>query len=403
MLPPPAASDVADVGIHALEVYTPRHCVRAADLEVAHGCAGKYTHGLRMRESSTCDEDEDVASMAMSAVRRLLDKRGVRRRDVGMLMVGSESLIDRSKSLKSRVMAVLADEEARADERLFLAADDADADADAAADEEEDDACADVEGVDTYHACYGGTAALLACSNWAESRAWDGRWAIAVCTDVSDAPAQYAFMNGAAAVAVLVGPRAPLVMQTPRVSCVLDEWDFYKPVGWPSMGPIIDGPHSKQVYYDCLVRLPAAHARQGGVHVLPRTMRRSSSTWAAAPPLCGTPLRRRRTPRAPAPRAPRATPTSTSTALSSSSPLSTTTPSCATASSGACSRPSRRRSASGRCTPRPRTSTCARCCCTRLPRAASTSASSRLGRAPRPRCSGCGSTATAAGRWPTRG
>ena len=91
MLPPPAASDVADVGIHALEVYTPRHCVRAADLEVAHGCAGKYTHGLRMRESSTCDEDEDVASMAMSAVRRLLDKRGVRRRDVGMLMVGSES------------------------------------------------------------------------------------------------------------------------------------------------------------------------------------------------------------------------------------------------------------------------------------------------------------------------
>ena len=60
----------------------------------------------------------------------------------------------------------------------------------------------DVEGVDSYHACYGGTAALLACANWVESSAWDGRWAIAVCTDVSDAPKQYPFMNGAACVAI---------------------------------------------------------------------------------------------------------------------------------------------------------------------------------------------------------
>merc|ERR1711994_108912 len=65
-------------GVHALEVYTPRHCARAAELEAAHGVAGKYTEGLLMREWAACDEDEDVASMALTAVRRLVAGRGVR-------------------------------------------------------------------------------------------------------------------------------------------------------------------------------------------------------------------------------------------------------------------------------------------------------------------------------------
>ena len=302
-------------------------------------------------------------------------------------------------------MAVLADEEARADERLFLAADDADADADADADddEEEDDACADVEGVDTYHACYGGTAALLACSNWAESRAWDGRWAIAVCTDVSDAPAQYAFMNGAAAVAVLVGPRAPLVMQTPRVSCVLDEWDFYKPVGWPSMGPIIDGPHSKQVYYDCLVRCQRRMRAKAGYTF-------AEDNAALVFHLGGGPTFVRHAFEEAAHAARTGATRATRDADVDVDGVAVVVP---TVDDDAELRdrferrvqPSPRGGAAHRADAhrghvrQPVLAAAARA----SPRAASTSASSRLGRAPRPRCSGCGSTATAAGRWPTRG
>ena len=100
-----------------------------------------------------------------------------------MLQVSSESLLDRSKSIKSHLMA------------LF-----------------EPHGCTNIEGVDNYHACYGGTAALFTCTNWVESSAWDGRWAIVVSTDVSDAPKQYPFMNGAAAVAMLVGADAPLAL-----------------------------------------------------------------------------------------------------------------------------------------------------------------------------------------------
>ena len=103
---------------------------------------------------------------------------GVLPKQVGKLQVGSESLLDRSKSIKSHLMA------------LFPRG------------------SASVEGVDDYHACYGGTAALFTCTNWVESSAWDGRWAVAVATDVSAAPSQFPCMSGVAAVAMLGGADA---------------------------------------------------------------------------------------------------------------------------------------------------------------------------------------------------
>ena len=223
-------------GIHVLEVYVPRHCTSAADLERAHKVEGKYTVGLMMREWAACDEDEDVVSMALTVVRRLIERHSVRHLDIGMLQVSSESLLDRSKSIKSHLMA------------LF-----------------EPHGCANIEGVDHYHACYGGTAALFTCTNWVESSVWDGRWAIAVATDVSDAPKQYPFMNGAAAVAMLVGADAPLALEGERVSHFVNVWDFYKPVGWHMMEPIVDGPGSMEVYFACLAACQRElQMREGG-------------------------------------------------------------------------------------------------------------------------------------------
>ena len=64
-----------------------RHAVDAEELEAAHGEPGKYTEGLMMREWSACDEDEDVVTMALTAVRRLVERCGVRWEDIGMLQV----------------------------------------------------------------------------------------------------------------------------------------------------------------------------------------------------------------------------------------------------------------------------------------------------------------------------
>ena len=186
-----------------------------------------------MRESSACDEDEDAVSMALTVVRRLVEANGVDYGRVGMLQVGSESLLDRSKSIKSHLMSLFGEH-------------------------------TNVEGTDCYHACYGGTAAVISCVNWVESTAYDGRWAIAVCTDISDAPDQYAFMNGAAAVAMLIGRDAPLAFEGTRVSHMADEWDFYKPVGWKSMAPLMDGPGSKEVYFQALARCQSRFAQANG-------------------------------------------------------------------------------------------------------------------------------------------
>jgi len=65
---------------------------------------------------------------------------------LGRLEVGTETIIDKSKSVKSVLMT------------LF-----------------EDSGNFDVEGVDTTNACYGGTSALFNAVSWVESSAWDGR------------------------------------------------------------------------------------------------------------------------------------------------------------------------------------------------------------------------------------
>lgn len=65
--------------------------------------------------------------------------------DIGRLEVGTESLVDKSKSIKSMLM------------RLFKNSNNN-----------------NVEGVDSTNACYGGTAALFNSIAWLESSAWDG-------------------------------------------------------------------------------------------------------------------------------------------------------------------------------------------------------------------------------------
>jgi 3-hydroxy-3-methylglutaryl CoA synthase len=70
-------------------------------------------------------------------------------------------------------------------------------------------------------------------------------------------------MNGAACVAMLVGANAPLHLEGQRHTHMVHAWDFYKPVGWPSMGPIVDGPASMELYYDCLVACQAGLIERG--------------------------------------------------------------------------------------------------------------------------------------------
>lgn len=111
-----------------------------------------------------------------------------------------------------------------------------------------DEISSDIEGVSNINACYGGTAALFNSIAWLESSEWDGRYALVVCGDIAvyeEGPARPT--GGCGAIAMLLGPDAPLVLESGvRSSHVLDVYDFYKPNN--SEYALVDGKLSQYAY-----------------------------------------------------------------------------------------------------------------------------------------------------------
>ena len=126
--------------------------------------------------------------------------------------VGTETVLDKSKSVKTSLMP------------MFAAAGNT-----------------SIEGIDTINACYGGTSALFNAVQWVESPQWDGRSAIVVAGDIAvyDAgPARPT--GGAGCVAMLITPNAPLELEAARGTYMENAYDFYKPLTH-SEYPVVDG------------------------------------------------------------------------------------------------------------------------------------------------------------------
>lgn len=153
-----------------------------------------------------------------------MEKYNIDPKSIGRLEVGTETLLDKSKSVKSVLM------------QLFAPSGNT-----------------NIEGVDTVNACYGGTNALFNAINWVESSAWDGRNAIVVAGDI----ALYKKGNarptgGAGCVAMLVGPDAPLAFEPGmRGSYMAHAYDFYKP-DLTSEYPVVDGHFSINCYTEAV-------------------------------------------------------------------------------------------------------------------------------------------------------
>lgn len=214
-----------NVGIKAIEIYFPAQYVDQNDLEKFDNVSqGKYTIGLGQSKMGFCNDREDINSLCLTVVKRLMERYEIKPEDIGRLEVGTETIVDKSKSVKSVLM------------QLF-----------------EPFGCTDIEGIDTTHACYGGTAALLNAVAWVESSSYDGRMALVVAGD----NAVYASgsarpTGGAGAVAMLIGPDAPIVFDRGlRASHMRHAYDFYKP-DLNSMYPVVDGKLSIQCYLSAL-------------------------------------------------------------------------------------------------------------------------------------------------------
>ena len=99
----------SSVGIHALEVYLPRHRVCAEQLGASGGALLRgctiSRHAFLSEYHVTCGEDEDATSMALTVVGRIVHTHMVQRRHIGFINVGCSEPLDRSKSIKSDIMS----------------------------------------------------------------------------------------------------------------------------------------------------------------------------------------------------------------------------------------------------------------------------------------------------------
>lgn len=146
-----------NVGIIAMDIYFPFCYVDQTNLEEFNGVSkGKYTVGLGQNKMAFCNDREDIASICLTVTDRLLKKYQINTKDIGFMMIGTETMIDKSKSVKTVLMD------------LF-----------------KDSGNTDIEGVHATNACYGGTASLFHAIDWIESSSWDGRLALVVAGDIA--------------------------------------------------------------------------------------------------------------------------------------------------------------------------------------------------------------------------
>jgi len=207
-----------------MEVYFPRTYVDQTDFEVFNKVPkGKYTIGLGQLKMACVNDREDINSISLTVLQNLLKKHAIDPKMVGRLEVGTETLLDKSKSTKTILM------------NLFR-----------------ESGNHDVEGITSINACYGSTNALFNSINWVQSKSWDGRYAIVISSDVAVYPKGNARpTGGCGAIAMLIGPNAPLVFDDVRSTFIDHTYDFYKPDPF-SEYPTVDGHQSIEIYLNAM-------------------------------------------------------------------------------------------------------------------------------------------------------
>lgn len=149
-----------------------------------------------------------------------MEKYNIAYTDIGRLEVGTETIIDKSKAVKTCLMTLFSEHGNN-----------------------------EIEGIDTTNACYGGFSAFSNAVNWIESSSWDGRYAIVVAGDLAlYASGSARPTSGAGVVAILIGKDAPIVVERGlRATHMEHAYDFYKP-DMHSEYPVVDGKFSNTCY-----------------------------------------------------------------------------------------------------------------------------------------------------------
>ena len=215
---------MATIGIDAIALAVPEGYLDLADLAAARGVpAGKYVEGWASSGWRSRARTKIRWRCARRRAPRCSTTAGIDPSTIGLCVVGTETAVDHSKPIAAYLHRMLGLPQQC---RVF----------------------------ETKHACFGGTAGLLAALDWIAAGSARGRNALIVCTDI----ARYGLQTpgeptqGAGAVAMIVSENPRLLALEVGVtgSYSQDVNDFWRPLY--SKDAFVDGHHSVQCYLDAL-------------------------------------------------------------------------------------------------------------------------------------------------------
>ena len=219
------------VGIDQIGFYTPNKYVDMVDLAHARNeDPNKFLIGIGQRKMSVADQTQDAVSMGINATLRYLDQ--VELEKVGLLIVGTESGVDQSKSASLFVKSAL-------------------------------NLPANVRTFEVKEACFGMTAGIMIARDYV--RLHPNHSAIVIGADI----ARYG-VNTGGEVTQGAGSISILIKADPQIMTLNDGHsaysadinDFWRPNDSPVA--LVDGKYSKNVYLDFFKHTYTAYQTQTG-------------------------------------------------------------------------------------------------------------------------------------------
>jgi hydroxymethylglutaryl-CoA synthase len=212
------------VGIDAMAFHGPECFVDMVDLATARGVdPAKFTKGLGQLEMAVATPCEDTVSLATVAGRKALSAFDIDPKEIGTLIVGTETGVDHSKPVAVYVHELLG---LPNNCRTF----------------------------ETKHACYGAMAGLTSAIDWIVAGRAHGKKALIIASDIAryGAGTPGEPTQGAGAVAMVVSERPRLLEIDKEIfgDYTRQVMDFWRPLY--SKYAFTDGHYSIDCYLDAL-------------------------------------------------------------------------------------------------------------------------------------------------------
>lgn len=208
------------IGLDHIAAYVPNQYLPMSDLAGVRGVKpSKFLEGIGIKEMAVPSQEEDVVVLGANAGRNVLEEAGISPKDVGLLIVGTESAEDKSKPTATHIHELLGISSSC---RVY----------------------------DIMHACVGATYGVLAAIDWVRR---SGKYALVIASDIAKygigAPGEAT--QGAGAVAMLISSN-PRVMKLEEISAYSKNvYDFWKPLDRDF--PIVKGTYSAECYTEAVL------------------------------------------------------------------------------------------------------------------------------------------------------